>query len=397
MTRYEQDKLYYGVTTLFISATMLVDCVRYLGSLFLPALSVVVEPLRNVLYIGCLLYIAYLFIRYGIGRFDALFTVLSAAAWGVSIALAPGILSFAAPAILLFYSRVYAGIILLRHIRNYDRLARALSFMLPVAVVYTGLAFFHSGNAYLTMSYNLLPVATFLMLYGFRMKKVLMALAGTASFLIAGLLGSRGALLGGLAGLTLYVLADAVRNARRLTQARLLGYLAVLTGIVCLFVFSEPVITLLSEVFDTSRTLELLLSGNITSDSGRLTLYSRITEAIDSELFRPHGLLADRLVISGSRASYTSYPHSIVYEIVYQFGLLLAIPLLGAIAFCLLRKAGHVRRMSSTQLILLCSFVPITFVQLMVSSSYLISWLFGIAMGLVLASDRRPAALRRCK
>jgi O-antigen ligase len=108
--------------------------------------------------------------------------------------------------------------------------------------------------------------------------------------------------------------------------------------------------------------------------------------AIKAEPFRPHGLLADRIVIAQEGTpTHMTYPHNLALEILYQWGLPLGIVLLAGILWLFVSGLWSLRHADENRLAVMLTFVPIALVQIMLSSSYLMSWLFAIAVGLLLA------------
>ena len=66
-----------------------------------------------------------------------------------------------------------------------------------------------------------------------------------------------------------------------------------------------------------SRTLTILLDGNITYNSGRDILYEKTWETILQHPFLIRGIAADRILLG-------TYPHNIILELLYQGGIIIA-------------------------------------------------------------------------
>jgi len=381
------DRLFSFMAAFFAVATVLVDLVRYIAYVTVPQVTAVVEPLRNLVYISIMLYVAYLFIRYGVDWFEVIFTLVSLLCWGLSVLITPQILDFGIPAALMYFSRVYVAVILFRQMKHYDDFAKKLTWFLPAAALYAILAFFQSGDGYMPFSYNLIPPALLYMFLGFRGKNKLLGVIGAVLFVVASFLGARGAMLGGCIGIALYFLITLFRGDKKKARKIVLIVLAVCIALVILAgamisIFREELAPLAAK----SRTLNILLNGVLFSDSGRSVLYDSILEVIRQEPWTPHGLLADRIVIAqGGTPSYMNYPHNLALEILYQWGLPLGVILLGAILWLFVSGLWSLRHADENRLAVMLTFVPIALVQIMLSSSYLMSWLFAIAVGLLLA------------
>ena len=384
------DRFFGFVAAFFAMATVLVDLVRYIAYVTFPQVTAVVEPLRNLVYIGIMLYVAYLFIRYGVDWFEVIFTLVSIAAWGLSVLICPQILDFGIPAALMYFSRVYVAVILFRQLKHYDDFAKKLTWFLPAAVLYAILAFFQSGDGYMPFSYNLIPAALMYMFLGFRGKNKVLGVIGAVLFVVASFLGARGAMLGGCIGIALYFVILLFRGDKKKARKILLIVLAVCIELIILAgamiaIFREE----LAPLAEKSRTLNILINGLLFSDSGRSFHYGNIMAAIKAEPFRPHGLLADRIVIAQEGTpTHMTYPHNLALEILYQWGLPLGIVLLAGILWLFVSGLWSLRHADENRLAVMLTFVPIALVQIMLSSSYLMSWLFAIAVGLLLA--RKP-------
>ena len=401
--KYANDKLYPLVVALYLLATVLVDLVRDIAPLVYMPLKGFAQPLRNVLFIGCVLYVAYLFFRYGFNWTDTIVFAASVVLWGVSALLSPEITVFWKDALLIFYARVFAGFVLLRHFRGYEKCARILSWFIPLIILYGIVGFFHAGKSYMTLSYNMMPLALFFIFYGLRQKKMLLEISGFLMFFIASLLGSRGALLGSVLGVILYLVILLARGEKKESGKcalhMLIGFGVIVAFHLVLVNISlrMPVPGNVGEGASTgssggfllnSRTTNMIVNGTLASDTNRLNIYKRVLDGLAREPFKPHGLLGDRLVVCiKPPVTYMNYPHNIVLELLYQFGIPLGIVAVAGIAWIFIRKIRDLKKVGSMQLVYLLAFVPVTAVQLMLSSSYLVSWLFGAGMGLLLAKN----------
>lgn len=129
----------------------------------------------------------------------------------------------------------------------------------------------------------------------------------------------------------------------------------------------------------------MIIRGQFSLDSGRL-LYDGINKDIQDSPFLPHGLYADQLIIAqirGFSPSCLTYPHNYFYEIFYQFGVPLEIAFIVYNVYLLIRWSKSIEKIDSNFFIITMVLIPMTFIQLMVSSSYLISFTWDIAMALL--------------
>lgn len=211
----------------------------------------------------------------------------------------------------------------------------------------------------MSMSYALLLPA--LSLYANKRFISLVASFFLALMIIA--IGSRG----GFAIFGLYVLYDVLANNKKL----IVPFAICVVLLLSVAQFMEEY---LSEMGIDSRTIGLLLSGEITKTSGREGLYEITVDAIKQHSLFGLGLWGDRKYLNGH------YCHNVLLEVCADFGLLLG-PLLlvtGAALVCAALASVH-----GKQRAILVKYICAGLLPLMVSHSYLCSDSFGVFCGIV--------------
>ena len=212
---------------------------------------------------------------------------------------------------------------------------------------------------YMTFSYNLLLPTAFLMLrciLNFRWYRLLLSGMGSIIILIAG---CRGALVGLIGSLILYVFFVGkipVKNKSRAILILIILALVVLA-------FYNQILSFIAQTLDSlgigSRTIGMLLDASITSDSGRGKYQATVWENLN---IWGHGLWGDRELLYGH------YVHNLFLEILCDFGLLLGpIILVGLIS---LLHRGF-KRADETKSVLLCALFSTGIIKLIFSGSFL--------------------------
>lgn len=163
---------------------------------------------------------------------------------------------------------------------------------------------------------NSLTLPAVMLLYGaFRSKSIVdLLLAGTTAFVIF-MLGSRGALLGIMVFFLLLLAVGCKRKDRRSISILFIA-------LICLgLVFWKPVLTwvngALNRMGSSSRTLQLLLDGNILEPSRRIILYKQMGTELIAHPLAVRG-------VGGELPFITSvYAHNFVFELLMDFGIAL--------------------------------------------------------------------------
>lgn len=220
------------------------------------------------------------------------------------------------------------------------------------------------------MAFSFACVLPFVSLYSHR--KQYDWVACTVLFVMVVAIGARGSAM----CMLLYVVLD-------LFQHKSIWRIPTLALIIVFFV-SLP---LLNDWFDSigisSRSLNMLLDGDITSDSGRLAIRTFFIEKLMEHPFIGIGLFGDRLYED------VAYCHNIVLEIVLDFGIILggAFVIIGIIKLI----SSYCKSDSDNRNRIVRYFCALV-IPFMTSGSYLINSNFAIFLGLCFLISKQQKA-----
>jgi hypothetical protein len=169
-----------------------------------------------------------------------------------------------------------------------------------------------------------------------KFRDIVLSLIGTMSLVI---FGARGALLGYIAFITFTLVLN--------SEKRHWGIISFLGFIGATFLINIKKLTVwLSNKGLTSRTLLKISEGDFTISNTRVPLYEQCKFYIRESLLTGYGPLGSRSVIVGY-----PYPHSIVYEMILDYGIIIGSIILGFIIFTglymLLKSKGDYRFLAS--------------------------------------------------
>ena len=220
----------------------------------------------------------------------------------------------------------------------------------------SGIVIFEAYN----MAFSFACVLPFVVFYSHR--KYYDIIACLVLFVLAVAIGARGAAL----CMAIYVVFDMFqyKNKRRF----------VILALIILFVVFLPLLyNWLSSIGISSRTLNMLFEGDISSDSGRSVIRAHFINQLNKHPFGGLGLFGDRLLIG------EPYCHNLILEVLIDFGiplggLLIVIGLIKLISLFLRSDSKNRNRIIEYFCALVWPF--------MTSGSYLIDSNFAIFLGL---------------
>ncbi len=266
------------------------------------------------------------------------------------------------PAYLLFVFSL-PGYVFMRYITDYDRLFDTCRHF-SVAAVFCSLGSFYLMSLidrqpeYMSFSYNLLFATTFSSIAFFEKKKILSLIAAIIGVLMIFFIGARGPLVCCLVGMAAYFLISKVSVAKKV----LLVFSLLTIGLVVILLWEQMLLSM-KDAADSlgisSRTIDLLLTGDISNTSGRGEIQQKIIAGFT--LFG-RGLYGDRIV------GENHYSHNLVIELISQWGMLLGTVLV--ITLGILFFKGFRTKNTSLRLLILV-FFSTSVVKLMLSESYL--------------------------
>lgn len=266
------------------------------------------------------------------------------------------------PAYLLFVFSL-PGYVFMRYITDYDCLFETCG-RFSVIAVFCSLGSFilmftrNKQPEYMSFSYNLLFGTIFSSIYFFEKKKALSLIAAIIGIILIFLAGARGPLLCLIFSLMVYFLLSKASTVKKL----LLVFFLLTAGLIFMLLWEQMLLALKDSVDSigiSSRTIDILLEGDIFNDSSRGEIQQKI---ISGFTLYGRGLYGDRVV------GESHYSHNLVVELISQWGFLLGtliIAVLGVLYF-----KGFRTKNTNLQLLIL-TFFSASVVKLMLSESYL--------------------------
>lgn len=256
-------------------------------------------------------------------------------------------------------------------IRNFQVLIDTLYYVswctFGLALIYalsffTGHVVFESYN--MSFSYGLLIPTLSLYTH----KNFWSVIASFFMFLMIIALGSRGAAV----IFVCYLLYDFLINNKRFF------FIFILFGI-GISLLIPYFIEFLSTLGISSRTLSLLLSGNIGDDAGRDYIYQKCLEMLFNSPLIGLGLFGDRVILNGA------YCHNIFGEILIDFGFPFGVfIILGLSIWIILRYF----QFTCVNRVFLVMMVLAVLMRLFVSGTYLEDYDFALLIGILYRGDR---------
>ncbi|MEC1714855.1 hypothetical protein ABEV09_18405 [Schinkia azotoformans] len=252
----------------------------------------------------------------------------------------------------------------------------------PIEVIKNGYWLVQLGNETNVQSvysmgfgYSMLLPSLLLIYFGIKEKKLLFILMSIVGVIEIFLWGSRGALLTYACFIALYILfAD-----KKLFGTKKIIF--IILSILLFFVISNGAI--MSSLLDKlnehgieSRTLNMIVSGEATSDSGRDTIQEKAKYMIENGGFFGYGAYADRYYIG-------KYSHNIVLEMMITFGKYPAIFILIVLTFYSIKMIIRCKNREWLELFII--FFSYACTRLWNSTSFWYESTFWIAIGIVVS------------
>ena len=299
------------------------------------------------------------------------------------------------PVILLFL-RCLPLYMLTAAISDYRKVVRACIPYIFVAIAHCILyviTLAEDISNYMTFSYSLLiPVLVSLILM-FEWKRVYFLPAAFLMVVIM-LYGARGPLLCiGVSGIAMLIV-----SLKRMTPFKvvmiMLGFLALCT----VALLWTQIMQLLMQLYPDSRTLYILqnLTGLEEIATGRADIYEAGLELLNKNPLFGYGIMRDRYYLS-RQLGFSDYqegitPHNLILEFALQYGVILGIVLFFLLLALYILTFRRIRKKPSAERMFIESVIISSFLQLMVSSSYLESYLFWFGLGICITTmiGKRP-------
>lgn len=234
---------------------------------------------------------------------------------------------------------------------------------------------------YMPFSYNMLPATCLSFSYGLINRKWLDTVAAIAGLLVILIVGSRGCFVCGI----IFIAMVCIKRYS-LSLGKILGFFAVLAAVVIALSytftsFSDSVVSFMDEHGATSRTLMMINDGTVEESNSRDNIYKMMTNAISDNPLG-YGLMGDRYILF--QHGNQGYCHSVIYEFLVDYGIIL-----GPILLVLLVRILFIKLKKYIKLdiyYILALFAVVGFVKLFFSGSYLGESYFWGMIGLLISN-----------
>ena len=270
---------------------------------------------------------------------------------------------FAGNPLYLLFAFSLPGYVFMRYITDYECLFETCRRFATVTVFCSLGSFIlmfirNRQPEYMSFSYNLLFPTIFSSICFFEKKKIMPLIAAIIGVILIFLAGARGPLVCYIFSLVICFLLSKTTTKKKIA----IVFLLISVGII-MMLFWEQILLALKNAVDSigisSRTVDILLDGDIFSDSSRGEIQQKIIEGFT--LFG-RGLYGDRAV------GENHYSHNLIIELISQWGYLfgaLIVALLGVLIY----KGFQTKNLRLQMLI--AALFSAGVVKLMFSESYL--------------------------
>lgn len=377
----KKDKVFSVTVLIYVFATLFVDIFRKIGYF-----EQELEMIRNSIYIICFIIVIIHMILEKECKLDILFVlfVFPMQAF-LTLLITPKIIPVFDFFILYFFSRDFVGYYLFSRLKNQavfkDNTFLIIIIMLGYSMMITQIGF--SNSSYMLSSYNLIVPTSVILAYGIKKFQMTYLLGGLLSLLIILMYGARGALVCVGISMIFFVYRFIFKSK---TFIRKLLFFSV-GGASSLYVmFSYNKILYYIYNITNSRTIKLILTGEIMNGHGRQEIYDAFKYAIIKNPFKYRGILADRVLaaqVMRQPISRGTYAHNIIWEILYQYGVILGtgilIFIISVLGICLYKVS---KENNDDVYIMFMSIFPVGFCSLFFSGSYLNTHYFWMLFGM---------------
>lgn len=385
----KQGSLYSYSVAFFLYATLLVDLYRKL-------VGINVDVVRDGVYIVSLLLILYDAAKHNRLPHMLLIAGVMSLLYFLSSSVYPGQGRVYLSAWMLFITRLWPAYYVGRYTVDWTAVSRCVRKYIWIALLYAFVAYTSSlfvieggKSAYATISTNLFIPVWIAFYDSYNSHKRLSFVACFLCFVPVLFLGTRTCLFGALAALLFFF----SRVIKRSNSRRKAAYYSVLiVGSIVLAVFFSMFSNYLLDLLPNSRTLNLLIKGDIFNDSNRSdSFYSVMFASFDQNPLKMYGLVGNQVLIAGEDATanqiLSSFAHNVYLELCMNFGVIIGVLLCLYFTIVLFKAYQKSKWCSEDVEYVFLGVLGMTFVNMMLSFSWVFSYevwlLFGMAYGVL--------------
>lgn len=389
-----KEKIYYELLCLYINLMMVFDCIADIFLFFdyeFTARSVLQKALYIVLCAALILSGEYYVkkLRKSLSLIGV-FAVITVA----SVMVTPEIRSILTRALTIFLIYSIGLIIFVPHIVNFEKFLVCFEKYFVIDIIYSALNILvHNKieHAYsMSFSYNSFWLSGLALIWFFKRGKLRYLFIYILNLISNLVGGARGGIL--CNALLFFFCFIAIYHPGR-KKTNLLIRTLILIGV--LGVGAIAAVISLGDRLLNLRSLFMLSGKSSDFLTGRGAIYAVLWKKILTNPFGFRGILSDRIYLANSFGSFdadfsfTSYAHNFIFEILYQYGLVLGMMILILVVICVVKTLKTVRR-KWKQKNSFCIFYVLSlaaaFGQLSFSSSYLNTMNFGLAVAAIMVA-----------
>lgn len=230
---------------------------------------------------------------------------------------------------------------------------------------------------YMSFSYAMLPGVCFSFYYGISKGKIIDTIFSIVGLIVILVVGSRGCFLCGVFFLTI-----ASIKQFSISFGKLVIFITSLIVLIIIAHFlpslSDNVMTYMDEHGASSRTLLKISDGSIEESDTRDAIYTIMLTAVDEQPIG-YGPMGDRYILN--KHGNQGYAHSIIYEFLVDYGIILGPILLFVLFVSILFKLKYYFK--SEVYYYFTAFLAMGLIKLFVSGSYLEESFFWAVLGLL--------------
>ena len=300
---------------------------------------------------------------------------------------------------MLFISRLWPAYYIGRYTENWNSLSKSILYFSPIAFVYAVSLFvlpdLASGEAYATIASNLAFVSMIALFASLYFKKIIFLPITVTCLIPVFFYGTRAFFLGVIVSLMLaYII-----NGNNVSKSKRILLIALFI-LVCFmfFVAGDAIFNQLYRWFPDSRTLQMMALGNFMDDSNRSWFYQRLINHLTENPFSMRGLIGDRIFLSNSSATteeiLSNFSHNCMLELCMNFGLPIGVILN---IYFITKIISTIKSSFQIQNIVNYVYVLVLgagFVDMMVSASYMVSYIPWFLFGLVFCISSRKRFIK---
>lgn len=241
------------------------------------------------------------------------------------------------------------------------------------------------GN--MEISYTILPLLLFSLLIFLNENKIKFLIIALFSSAIIVIMGSRGTILCIASFLIMYYMMNFKKNFFYL--------IIIVTSLIGVIWNFNNIIDITINKFESlgisSRTLYKLQNGDILNDTGRGKIQEVAIEALNEHPILGLGIGGERILVNDkiyemTKDMSTCYPHNLAIEIIVQYGYFIGTML---IIFLIGLLVNTIKNTSGNERNIFLLLVSQEVIKLLVSSSYIISPMFFLVLGISFNKLRR--------